>query len=103
MELVNAVLRALIVAMLTWMGSAYLGQLIKYKNQEYAVGALGLTVISICVQAAYYTSNHFDWAMIIFIAMQVAAIAAGLYFGLSNREFHDDFEKTESQEKESKE
>lgn len=103
MELIDIILRALVVAMLTWMGSAYLGQLIKYKKQEYAVGALGLTVISICVQAAYYTSNPFDWAMIIFIAMQVVAIAVGLYFGFSNKKFHDDFEEAETQERKSEE
>lgn len=97
MELIDIVLRALIVAMLTWMGCAYLGQLIKYKNTECVVGALGLLVISICVQIAYYTSNPFDWRMIVFIAAQVVAVAVGLYIGIANKTFHDDLERPESQ------
>lgn len=89
----NTFLMAMITAMFSLMGSAYLGVLLKKKKSECAISAFGMLVISVCFLLSYIIYNPFGWLMIIVILIQLVAVAVGLCIGLNDKKFNDELKK----------
>ncbi len=90
MEWLDLIMMNFIIGLFTGIGFAYLAHLIKYRNEDYAIGAAGGILVSACFQAIYISTHFLCEKTVVMIVLQIIIAVLSFRYGWHDNDNSED-------------